>query len=45
VVWAVVSVLGLALETTVIVVLGLSATGPDEEADDAEAPRVLHVRR
>jgi hypothetical protein len=36
-VWAVVSVVGLVLETSVIVALGLSATGADAEAADAEA--------
>jgi hypothetical protein len=30
--WAIVSVVGLLVETSVIVALGLSATGPDEEA-------------
>lgn len=36
-VWAVVSVVGLVLETSVIVALGLSATGADAEPADDEA--------
>ena len=43
-VWAVVSVVGLVLETSVIVALGLSATGADAEADDAEAHRRIVER-
>jgi hypothetical protein len=35
-VWAVVSVVGLVVETSVIVALGLAATGADVEAADAE---------
>jgi hypothetical protein len=36
-VWAVVSVVGLVVETSVIVALGLSATGADAGAADVEA--------
>lgn len=36
-VWAVVSLVGLALETSVIVALGLSATGAEAGASDPEA--------
>ena len=36
-VWAVVTVVGLVLETSVIVVLGLRATGAGVEAADAES--------
>jgi hypothetical protein len=36
-VWAVVSLVGLVVETSVIVALGLSATGHEDEAADAEA--------
>ena len=36
-VWAVVSVVGLVVETSVIVALGLAATGSDARTADAEA--------
>lgn len=35
--WAVVSLVGLVVETSLIIALGLSATGPEDEAADAEA--------
>lgn len=43
-VWAVVSVVGLVLETSVIVALGLSATGADAEAVDPEARQRIAER-
>jgi hypothetical protein len=43
-VWAVVSVVGLVVETSVIVALGLAATGGDAEAADAEASRRIVER-
>jgi hypothetical protein len=43
-VWAVVSVVGLVLETSVIVALGLSATGADAEPADPEARRPVVER-